>query len=1003
MADPSSSNAAPRDQEDKKTVLESGNYEEWRTKMEGILTSQKLWDVVTGDQYERPKDATELATWSDDRKRKYRTAQNQNAKALMLIQQAVDEEIMKRVYVELQKKSSTKKPKRSDQERQSAEWFEKERFKEPRLVELVATSKDVWGTIENLYGRPPYNINKENQKTMAEESKKGIPEDTNHNEQELEETAKSSLFEYAMGDEWNKVKEIYTRKPAAHCAKITNSSDTALHIALIDGKYDIAEELVNLMSLEEARLALLVKNEQGNTPLHLAAFVGNAKLCCCIASKVYETRTAKKNQNLESEEVKSDQNTSNEIEAERGQGSEAREVKDKNSSENKEDGLVKEYILLVECNKENEAPLFMAVAQGKTDAFLCLHSYALPKQHNSYYRGNNGDTILHVAVSGEYFDLAFQIIHLYPDLVNLVNERGMSPLHCLARRSTAFRSGYHLRPLYSIIYHCTIVDRLKIKRVGVGDNESRMQSDSTNRPSQNRNNHRFPDNYETCFHFLKLVDRAFFSFAGKEKLLLPTTSSTPTPQASPDTNNSGHPIQSLISWLKKAFGGGDEAVLESAGESRLVPPNYGTIFELLKLGSKAMLVILGLGSTEIKKIRMKKEKHTWSIQVLDKLLKKNALYMYERSGSGGGKPNDLIDFPILDGNKQEEGKPVITSKMEKIDTPLLMAARNGITEIMEKILDKYSFSIHDLNSQKKNVVLLAVQHRQTHVYQFLIKRWKKNKVPDRVFRQVDDQGNSALHLAATMIKDYKPWRIPGAALQMQWEIKWYKFVKNSMQQNFFPPFNHKSETPKEMFSKSHQDLVKSGGDWLTNTSQSCSVVAALIATVAFATSSTVPGGNEEKTGTPILENQIAFKVFAVTSLIALCFSVTSVIMFLAILTSRYEAKDFGNDLPIKVLLGLTSLFVSIAAILVCFCAGHFFVLSDELKFAAFPLYGVACLPVTFFAIAQFPLYIDLIKATMRTVPQRRYVVITAEKDDNSSPKSDDANQPSSYKSISDKN
>ncbi|KAJ6392037.1 hypothetical protein OIU77_025905 [Salix suchowensis] len=458
----------------------------------------------------------------------------------------------------------------------------------------------------------------------------------------------------------------------------------------------------------------------------------------------------------------------------------------------------------------------------------------------------------------------------------------------------------------------------------------------------------------------------------------------------------------MITWLKKAFGGGDEAVPGSAGKSRLVPPNYGTIFELLKLGSKAMLVILGLGSTEIKKIRMKKEKHTWSIQVLDKLLEKNELYMYERSGSGGGKPNDLTDCSILDATKQEKGELAITPKMEKTDTPLLLAARNGITEIMEKILDKYSFAIHDFNSQKKNVVLLAVQYRQTHVYQFLIKRWKKKKVPDRVFRHVDDQGNSAMHHAATMIKDYKPWRIPGAALQMQWEIKWYKFVKNSIRQNFFPLFNHRSETPKEMFSKSHQDLVKSGGEWLTSTSQSCSVVAALIATVAFATSSTVPGGNEEKTGTPILENQIAFKVFAITSLIALCFSITSVIMFLAILTSRYEAKDFGNDLPIKVLLGLTSLFVSIAAILVCFCAGHFFVLSDELKFAAFPLYGVACLPVSFFAIAQLPLYIDLIKATLTTVPQRRYVVIVAEKNDNSSPQSDNANQPSSNKSISDK-
>ncbi|KAJ6405671.1 hypothetical protein OIU84_013599 [Salix udensis] len=112
--DPSSSNATPLE-EDKKTVLESGNYEAWRKEMKDILTSQELWDVVTGDRYERPNDATDLATWSNDRKRRYRTAQNENAQALMLIQRAVGEQIMKEVHVKLQEKISAKKPKGSDQ------------------------------------------------------------------------------------------------------------------------------------------------------------------------------------------------------------------------------------------------------------------------------------------------------------------------------------------------------------------------------------------------------------------------------------------------------------------------------------------------------------------------------------------------------------------------------------------------------------------------------------------------------------------------------------------------------------------------------------------------------------------------------------------------------------------------------------------------------------------------------------------------------------------------
>ncbi|KAK9945236.1 hypothetical protein M0R45_010761 [Rubus argutus] len=94
--------------------------------------------------------------------------------------------------------------------------------------------------------------------------------------------------------------------------------------------------------------------------------------------------------------------------------------------------------------------------------------------------------------------------------------------------------------------------------------------------------------------------------------------------------------------------------------------------------------------------------------------------------------------------------------------------------------------------------------------------------------------------------DHKPWLISGAALQMQWEIKWYEYVKSSISLHFFARYNKKNQTAKEIFTSSHTDMVKDGGQWLNNTSQSCSVVAALIATVAFATASTVPGGIKEK-------------------------------------------------------------------------------------------------------------------------------------------------------------
>lgn len=181
--------------------------------------------------------------------------------------------------------------------------------------------------------------------------------------------------------------------------------------------------------------------------------------------------------------------------------------------------------------------------------------------------------------------------------------------------------------------------------------------------------------------------------------------------------------------------------------------------------------------------------------------------------------------------------------------------------------------------------------------------------------------------------------------------------------------NNEGETPVDIFRDHHESLVKDGAEWLKSTSESCSVVAALIAGVAFATSTTIPGGTQEETGKPYLERHPAFNMFALTSLLALSCSTTSLIMFLAILTSRHQPRDFRKDLPLKLLLGLSALFVSIAAVLVSFSSAFFFVLKDNLKEVVFPLYAATILPISFYAVAQFPLFADLVRAIFTKVPQ----------------------------------
>ncbi|KAJ4722997.1 putative Ankyrin repeat-containing protein [Melia azedarach] len=336
----------------------------------------------------------------------------------------------------------------------------------------------------------------------------------------------------------------------------------------------------------------------------------------------------------------------------------------------------------------------------------------------------------------------------------------------------------------------------------------------------------------------------------------------------------------------------------------------------------------------------------------------------------------LESYPaaIQELNTSEKNLALLTFDKKKAqqsgrkETPILIAAKMGVAEMVEKILNIFPVAIQDLDSNNKNVALLAVENRQNRIYELLLNR---KLLRETVLRQVDNEGNSALHLAATF-GEYRPWLIPGAAFEMQWEIKWYEFVKKSMPRNFFVRYNNKGKTPKEIFTETHKDLVKEGREWLTKTSESCSVVAALIATVAFATSATVPGGVNQQSGKPILENEPVFNVFAISSLVALCFSVTALVFFLSILTSRYQEKDFAMDLPRKLLLGLTTLFTSIVAILISFCSGHSFVIKDQMRSAAYPIYAATCLPMTYFAVAQVPLYFDLVWAILAKVPERSY-------------------------------
>ena len=86
----------------------------------------------------------------------------------------------------------------------------------------------------------------------------------------------------------------------------------------------------------------------------------------------------------------------------------------------------------------------------------------------------------------------------------------------------------------------------------------------------------------------------------------------------------------------------------------------------------------------------------------------------------------------------------------------------------------------------------------------------------------------------------------------------------------------------------------------------------------FAVVFTIPGGNNQDSGYPIFLKENLFVVFIISDALSLFSSSTSVLMFLGILTSRYAEEDFLESLPRKLIIGLSTLFLSIASMMVAF-------------------------------------------------------------------------------------
>ncbi|KAL5572358.1 hypothetical protein UlMin_021955 [Ulmus minor] len=279
-------------------------------------------------------------------------------------------------------------------------------------------------------------------------------------------------------------------------------------------------------------------------------------------------------------------------------------------------------------------------------------------------------------------------------------------------------------------------------------------------------------------------------------------------------------------------------------------------------------------------------------------------------------------------------------------TILRTAATFGIIEIVKPFLLSCPELAYGGLGNEHNLLSVAIEHRQEKIFNLFC---EKNFQNTHSFIRITKSG-TLLHLAAKLAPFHQLSSMSGAALQMQRELQWFEAVEKLIQ------------PAREIFTKEHKALAEAGEKWMKDTSNSCMIVSTLIATFVFAAAFTVPGGNDDD-GNPIFLWTKSFLVFAIADALALFSSITSLLMFFSILTARYAEEDFLKRLPKKLIFGLAALFFSIATMMMAFVATLYIVLSKRLNWVFIPIILLASLPVTIFALLQFPLFIRMFRST----------------------------------------
>ncbi|XVE94265.1 hypothetical protein REPUB_Repub01dG0266700 [Reevesia pubescens] len=302
----------------------------------------------------------------------------------------------------------------------------------------------------------------------------------------------------------------------------------------------------------------------------------------------------------------------------------------------------------------------------------------------------------------------------------------------------------------------------------------------------------------------------------------------------------------------------------------------------------------------------------------------------------------------------------IWNLMEHPSILTLDAAKAGNVEFLIQLINSYPDLIWRVNTDNQSIFHVAILHRRESIFSLI---YEIGSIKDLIATYEDGNKNNMLHLAAKLPPQDRLNIVSSAALQMQRELLWFKEVEMVVQPSCREKRNNENFTPWELFMETHKGLMKEGEGWMKKTAESLLMVPTLIAAVVFASVFTVPGGSKDNSGEPNFLRKMSFMVFVISDAMALFSSLASILMFLSILTSRYTEKDFIKRLPLMLMIGLATLFISIGNMMVAFSATVFIIYQRGEVRVPTAIAILVSVPMALYASLNLPLLIDVWNST----------------------------------------